>query len=52
MNFQELKGNAIGGKVKVWSVKVVEKDGAGVIEVTHGYEGGKMQVLQKTISEG
>jgi hypothetical protein len=50
--FPTLFGEASTGKTKQWSVCVVEEDGCGVIRVEHGYEGGKLQVLQKAIREG
>lgn len=51
-SFPELHGDAQTGKTKMWSVRVFEQDGAGVIEITHGYVDGKKQVIQKVISEG
>lgn len=51
-SFPELQGDAQTGKTKMWSIKVSERDGCGVIEVTHGYVGGKKQVNEKIISEG
>lgn len=50
--FPMLFGEASTGKTKQWSICVVEEDGCGVIRVEHGYEGGKLQVLLKTIREG
>ncbi len=50
--FPTLFGEASTGKTKQWSICVVEEDGCGVIRVEHGYEGGKLQVLLKTIREG
>jgi hypothetical protein len=51
-SFDTLFGEASTGKVKQWSIRVFERDGSGIIETTHGYEGGKMQVNEKEISEG
>jgi hypothetical protein len=51
-SFPELQGEAQTGKTKMWSIKVSERDGAGVIEVTHGYVDGKKQINEKIISEG
>jgi len=49
--FPTLYGEASTGKRKVWSIRVFERDG-GVIETTHGYEGGKMQVNERLVSQG
>lgn len=51
-SFPELNGEATTGKTKVWSIRVLERDSNGVIEVTHGYVDGKKQVNEKIISEG
>jgi DNA ligase-1 len=51
-DFQTLYGEASTGKVKQWSIRVFERDGSGIIETSHGYEGGKIQVNEKEISEG
>lgn len=50
--YPTLFGEASTGKVKQWSVHVVEEDGRGVIVVEHGYQGGKIQRIQKVIREG
>lgn len=50
--FSQLQGEAHSGKSKTWSVRVLERDGVGIIETTHGYVGGKMQINEKIISEG
>jgi len=50
--FPQLKGEATSGKVKLWSIRVIAEEDTGIIETTHGYDGGKMQVAQKVISEG
>ena len=47
-----LYGTATNGKTKVWSIRVFEEGGNGVIEVSHGYEGGKMQITQKVVEKG
>jgi len=53
MNFPILHGEATTGKTKVWSIRVFQdSDGIATIETTHGYEDGKMQINQKTISQG
>lgn len=51
-SFETLFGEASTGKVKQWSIRVFERDGSGIIETTHGYQGGKMQVNEKEVSEG
>ena len=50
--FPTLHGEATSGKAKIWSVRVLSRDGTGIIETTHGYMGGKMQVNEKVISTG
>jgi hypothetical protein len=56
--FPLLYGEASTGKIKQWSIAVVDEDGSGrsgrsgVIVIEHGYEGGKLQTLQKVIREG
>ena len=51
-HFPSLCGEATTGKTKVWSIRVFERMGEGVIETTHGYLNGKMQVNEKVISKG
>jgi hypothetical protein len=51
-SFPELHGEATTGKIKLWSIRVLERDGTGVIETTHGYVDGKKQVNEKVISAG
>jgi ATP-dependent DNA ligase len=50
--FPLLFGEASTGKVKQWSIHVLEEDGCGVIVTEHGYEGGKIQSNQKVVREG
>jgi len=54
--FPELQGTATTGKTKIWSIRVFDRGSdaglVGVIETTHGYVDGKMQVNEKIISEG
>jgi len=50
--FPRLQGEASTGKSKLWSIRVFERQGTGVIEVSHGYLGGKIQVTEKVISTG
>jgi DNA ligase-1 len=51
-DFEVLYGKATTGKIKVWSIKVVERDGNGVIITNHGYLDGKIISNDKIISEG
>ena len=50
--FPVLFGEASTGKMKQWSVSVMEENGCGIIVVERGYEGGKLQNNQKAIREG
>lgn len=50
--FPTLFGDASTGKRKVWHVEVAERDGHGVIIVTHGYEDGKQQRNERVVTEG
>lgn len=50
--FPSLFGEASTGKVKQWTISVLDEKEGGVIVVEHGYEGGKLQTIQKTIREG
>lgn len=50
--YPTLFGEASTGKVKQWTICVVEEDECGVIVVEHGYQGGKIQRIQKVIREG
>lgn len=51
-DFPELQGDAQNGKTKMWSIRVFERNGMGVIETTYGYVDGKKQVNEKVIAEG
>jgi len=50
--FPELQGEAQTGKTKMWSIRVFEREGQGVIETTYGYVDGKKHVNEKVIAEG
>ncbi len=50
--FPVLYGEATTGKAKMWSIRVFERSGHGVIETSHGYVGGKTQTNEKVISDG
>jgi len=53
VEFPELKGEAISGKTKIWGILVENRgDGFGWIVTHHGYEDGKIMVLEKCIKEG
>lgn len=51
-DFPALYGEATNGKVKQWSIRVFDRSSRGVIETTHGYKDGKMQVNEKEITHG
>ena len=50
--FPVLFGESSLGKRKMWSVSVAERDGTGVITVTHGYEDGKKVVNDRVVTAG
>lgn len=51
--FPTLYGEAaVGGKTKVWSIRVYDDDGLGCIESSYGFQDGKQQVQKKWISSG
>jgi ATP-dependent DNA ligase len=50
--FPTLFGEATTGKIKQWSIQVFEQNHCGVIQTEHGYQDGKKQTTQKTISCG
>lgn len=51
--FPTLYGEAaVGGKTKVWSIRVYEEDALACIESCYGFEDGKQQVQKKYLSEG
>jgi ATP-dependent DNA ligase len=50
--FPTLQGEATTGKAKIWSIRVFERHDGGVIETSHGYLGGKIQVNEKVIAVG
>lgn len=52
MEFPTLFGEASTGKKKVWSIKVEDRKGTGVIITEHGYVDGKKQINEKEITEG
>ena len=51
-SFATLYGDASTGKRKMWHVEVVERDGMGILIVTHGYEDGKQQINERVITDG
>jgi hypothetical protein len=53
-SFPELHGEAVSGKAKMWSIRVLEGggDGSACCETTHGYVDGKKQTNIKVISVG
>jgi ATP-dependent DNA ligase len=40
------------GKTKTWSVCVVDRDGTGVLQTTHGYVGSKQTTTERIVTEG
>lgn len=50
--FPILYAQSVTDKTKMWSIRVIEQDGCGVIETVFGYEDGKKQTQQKVISVG
>ena len=51
-HFPMLFGTSTTGKVKQWCIQVHETSGGVIIRTQHGYEGGKIQTTEKTITEG
>lgn len=51
-SFPTLFGESSHGKRKMWSVAVEDRDGTGVIIVTHGYEDGKKVVNERLVTVG
>jgi len=51
-SFPPLFGSSSAGKSKTWSVCVVERDGCGVIQTTHGYVGSKQITTERVIETG
>ena len=53
MKLQTLFGQAKNGKIKEWSIQVVEEsDGSYCIQSKHGYETGKKQIHRRYITKG
>jgi len=50
--FPTLYGSATNGKIKQWSIEVVETLNGVYIRTLHGYEGGKLQQNEKCIMHG
>ena len=51
-HFPMLFGTATSGKSKQWFIQVLESPEGVIIRTQHGYEGGKIQTTEKTITEG
>ena len=51
-SFPTLFGESSHGKSKMWSVRVEDRDGLGVVIQTHGYVDGKQVVNERVVSEG
>ena len=50
--FAPLTASSSTGKTKVWSIKVIDRSGIGVIVTKHGYEDGKMVENERSITVG
>lgn len=50
--FPVLEGVSSNGKIKTWSIRVIDSHGKAFIETTFGYKGGKQQVLNKMVTTG
>jgi DNA ligase-1 len=50
--FAPLSASSSTGKTKVWSIKVVDRSGVGVIITKHGYEDGKMVENERLVTVG
>lgn len=50
--FPSLSATSSTGKTKVWSIKVVDRAGVGVIVTKHGYEDGKMVENERLVTVG
>ena len=50
--FPVLSATSSTGKTKVWSIKVIDRAGVGVIVTKHGYEDGKMVENERLVTVG
>jgi len=50
--FPPLSASSSTGKTKVWSMKVIDRSGVGVIVTKHGYEDGKMVENERLVTVG
>lgn len=50
--FPQLSASSSTGKTKVWSIKVIDRSGVGVIVTKHGYEDGKMVENERLVTVG
>jgi len=50
--FPQLYATSSTGKTKVWSIKVIDRSGVGVIVTKHGYEEGKMVENERLVTVG
>lgn len=51
-SFPTLFGESSHGKTKMWSVRVEDRSGLGVVIQTHGYTDGKQVVNERVVTEG
>jgi len=50
--FPQLTASSSTGKTKIWSIKVIDRSGIGVIVTKHGYEDGKMVENERLVTVG
>jgi DNA ligase-1 len=50
--FPQLTASSSTGKTKIWSIKVIDRSGVGVIVTKHGYEDGKMVENERLVTVG
>lgn len=50
--FPQLTATSSTGKTKIWSIKVIDRSGVGVIVTKHGYEDGKMVENERLVTVG
>ena len=50
--FPQLTASSSTGKTKIWSIKVIDRSGVGVIVTKHGYEDGKLVENERLVTVG
>jgi len=51
-SFPPLFGTSSTGKIKTWSICVVDRDGMGVVQTTHGYVESKQTTTERIVDKG